>query len=112
MAISAGDFRTGLTLIVDGDPCQVLDFQHVKPGKGAAILRTKMRNLKTGAIQERNFNANTKFEPATISKKAAQYSYMIQLIILWIWKLMKPMNWMQTRLVTINTISSKVQKFH
>ena len=41
MAISAGDFRTGLTLIVDGDPCQVLDFQHVKPGKGAAILRTK-----------------------------------------------------------------------
>lgn len=75
MAISAGDFRTGLTLIVDGDPCQVLDFQHVKPGKGAAILRTKMRNLKTGAIQERNFNANTKFDPANISKKAAQYSY-------------------------------------
>ena len=45
MAISAGDFRTGLTLIVDGDPWQVLDFQHVKPGKGAAILKTKMKNL-------------------------------------------------------------------
>lgn len=75
MAISAGDFRTGLTLIVDGDPCQVMDFQHVKPGKGAAILKTKMRNLKTGAIQERNFNASTKFEPANISRKDAQYSY-------------------------------------
>ena len=62
MAISAGDFRTGLTLIIDGDPCQVLDFQHVKPGKGAAILKTKMRNLKTGAIQEKNFNASTKFD--------------------------------------------------
>ena len=57
MAISAGDFRTGLTLIIDGDPCQVLDFQHVKPGKGAAILKTKMSNLKRGAIQEKNFNA-------------------------------------------------------
>ncbi|MDD7281047.1 elongation factor P [Floccifex sp.] len=75
MAISAGDFKTGLTLIVDGDPCQVLDFQHVKPGKGAAILKTKMRNLKTGSIQEKNFNANTKFDQANISKKAAQYSY-------------------------------------
>ena len=46
MAIAAGDFRTGLTLIVDGDPWVVLDFQHVKPGKGAAILKTKMKNLK------------------------------------------------------------------
>lgn len=75
MAISAGDFRTGLTLIVDGDPWQVLDFQHVKPGKGAAILKTKMKNLKTGNTQERNFNASTKFEQANISKKTAQYSY-------------------------------------
>ena len=75
MAIAAGDFRTGLTLIVDGDPWQVLDFQHVKPGKGAAILKTKMKNLKTGSVQERNFNASTKFEPANISKKSAQYSY-------------------------------------
>ena len=75
MAIEAGDFKTGLTLIIDGDPWQVLDFQHVKPGKGAAILRTKMKNLKTGATQERNFNANVKFDPAVIEKKAAQYSY-------------------------------------
>lgn len=76
MSISAGDFRTGLTVIVDNDPWQVLDFQHVKPGKGAAILKTKMRNLKTGSVQERNFNASTKFEQANISKKTAQFSYM------------------------------------
>ena len=66
MAIAAGDFRTGLTLIVDGDPWVVLDFQHVKPGKGAAILKTKMKNLKTGSTQDRNFNASTKFEAANM----------------------------------------------
>lgn len=75
MAIEAGDFRTGLTVIVDGDPWTVIDFQHVKPGKGAAILKTKMKNLKTGSTQERNFNANTKFEAAVIERKAATYSY-------------------------------------
>lgn len=75
MAIEAGDFRTGLTVMVDGDPWVVLDFQHVKPGKGAAILKTKMKNLKTGSTQERNFNASTKFEAAMIEKKNAQYSY-------------------------------------
>jgi len=77
MAIEAGDFRTGLTLIVDGDPWIVIDFQHVKPGKGAAILKTKMKNLKTGSTQERNFNANVKFEAATIERKSAQYSYKV-----------------------------------
>ena len=75
MAIEAGHFKTGLTVMVDGDPWQVLDFMHVKPGKGAAILKTKMKNLKTGSTQERNFNANTKFEAAIIEKKEAQYSY-------------------------------------
>ncbi|MBR5755258.1 MAG: elongation factor P [Erysipelotrichaceae bacterium] len=75
MAIEAGDFKTGLTLIVDGDPWQVLDFQHVKPGKGAALLRTKMKNLKTGVTQERNFNANVKFEQANIEKKNVTFSY-------------------------------------
>ena len=75
MAIEAGDFKTGLTLMVDGDPWVVIDFQHVKPGKGAAILKTKMKNLKTNSTQERNFNANTKFEQAMIEKKSAQFSY-------------------------------------
>ena len=75
MAIEAGDFKTGLTVMVDDDPWVVLDFMHVKPGKGAAILKTKMKNLKTGSTQERNFNANTKFDAATIEKKKASYSY-------------------------------------
>jgi len=75
MAIEAGDFKTGLTVLVDGDPWVVLDFLHVKPGKGAAILKTKMKNLKTGATQERNFNASTKFDAAEVLKKKASYSY-------------------------------------
>ena len=75
MAIEAGDFRTGLTVMVDGDPWQVIEFMHVKPGKGAAILKTKMKNLKTGSTQERNFNASTKFEAAVIEKKNALFSY-------------------------------------
>ncbi len=75
MAIEAGDFKTGLTVMVDGDPWVVVDFQHVKPGKGAAILKTKMKNLKTGSTQERNFNANTKFDAAVIEKKSVNYSY-------------------------------------
>lgn len=75
MAIEAGDFKTGLTVLVDGDPWVVLDFQHVKPGKGAAILKTKMKNLKTGSTQERNFNASTKFEAAPIEKMSATFSY-------------------------------------
>lgn len=75
MAIEAGDFRTGLTLLIDGDPWVVLDFMHVKPGKGAAILKTKMKNLKTGSTQERNFNASTKFDAAEIVRKTVQYSY-------------------------------------
>ena len=75
MAIEAGDFKTGLTVMVDGDPWVVIEFMHVKPGKGAAILKTKMKNLKTGSTQERNFNASTKFEAATIEKKKATFSY-------------------------------------
>ena len=77
MAIEAGDFKTGLTIIVDGDPWVVLDFQHVKPGKGAAILKTKMKNLKTGSTQERNFNASTKFDAAPIEKRIVNFSYSV-----------------------------------
>ena len=75
MAIEAGDFKTGLTLIIEGNIYQVLDFMHVKPGKGAAILKTKLKNLRNGSILERNFNASTKFDQAIIEKKDLQYSY-------------------------------------
>ena len=73
--ISAGDFRNGVTIEFEGNIYQIIEFQHVKPGKGAAILKTKMKNLKTGNTQERNFNASTKFEQANISKLAAPFSY-------------------------------------
>lgn len=75
MSIEAGDFKTGLTLIIDGKLYVVLDFMHVKPGKGAAILRTKLKDLRTGTVLERNFNTNTKFEQAIIEKKPVQFSY-------------------------------------
>ena len=75
MAIEAGDFRNGLTLMIEGHLYIVLEFMHVKPGKGAAILKTKMKDLRTGNIVERNFNTNTKFEQAEIRKKEVQYSY-------------------------------------
>ena len=75
MAIEAGDFRNGLTLMIEGKLYVVLEFMHVKPGKGAAILKTKMKDLRTGNIVERNFNTNTKFEQATIETKEVQYTY-------------------------------------
>lgn len=75
MTIEAGDFRTGLTLLIDGKLYVVLDFLHVKPGKGAAILRTKLKDLRSGTILEKNFNTNTKFEQALIEKKPVQFSY-------------------------------------
>lgn len=75
MAIEAGDFKNGLTLVIEGKLYVVLEFMHVKPGKGAAILKTKMKDLRSGNIVERNFNTNTKFEQALIETKAVQYSY-------------------------------------
>ena len=73
--ISVNDFRTGLTIEVDGDIWRVLDFQHVKPGKGAAFVRSKLRNLRTGAIQEKTFRAGEKVEKAQIDNRRMQYLY-------------------------------------
>ena len=73
--ISAGDFRKGITFQIDGEPYVVLDFQHVKPGKGAAFVRTKYKNIKTGAIREEAFNPNDKFDNAHIETKKMQYLY-------------------------------------
>ena len=75
MSIGAGDFKTGLTLLIDGNIYQVLDFLHVKPGKGAAILKTKLKNLRTGSILERSFITTTRFETAMIEKKEVDFSY-------------------------------------
>jgi len=73
--ISVNDFRTGLTIMVDGEIWRVLEFQHVKPGKGAAFVRSKLRNLRTGAIQEKTFRAGEKVERAQIDNRTMQYLY-------------------------------------
>ena len=73
--IYAGDFRKGMTFEIDGDPHVVLDFQHVKPGKGAAFVRTKYKNVITGAVVERSFNPTDKYPTAYIERKDMQYLY-------------------------------------
>ena len=73
--ISAGDFRKGVTFEIEGAPHVVLDFQHVKPGKGAAFVRTKYRNILTGATREEAFNPNDKFPKAHIETRQMQYLY-------------------------------------
>ena len=73
--ISAGDFRNGVTFDMDGNVYQIIEFQHVKPGKGAAFVRTKIRNVISGAVVEKTFNPTDKFPTAFIERKDMQYLY-------------------------------------
>ena len=73
--INVNDFKTGVTISYEGNIYQVLDFQHVKPGKGAAIVKAKLKNLRTGAIAEQTFNAGIKIPTAHINKQQMQYLY-------------------------------------
>lgn len=73
--VSAGDFRNGVTFEMDGQVLQIIEFQHVKPGKGAAFVRTKCRNVITGAVIERTFNPTDKFESAVIERRDMEYLY-------------------------------------
>ena len=73
--VVAGDFKNGVTFEMDGNVLQVLEFQHVKPGKGAAFVRTKLRNVITGAVVEKTFNPTDKFEIAYVERKDMQYLY-------------------------------------
>ena len=73
--INASDFRKGITFEINGEPHLVLDFQHVKPGKGAAFVRTKYKNILTGATREEAFNPSDKFPKAHIDTKVMQYLY-------------------------------------
>ena len=73
--ISASDFRNGVTFEMDGKVMQVVEFQHVKPGKGAAFVRTKMKNVITGGVTETSFNPTAKFEQAFVERKDMEYSY-------------------------------------
>ena len=73
--ITAGDFRNGVTFELDGQVVQVVEFQHVKPGKGAAFVRTKYKNIITGSVVEQSFNPTAKFPTAYVERKDMQYSY-------------------------------------
>ncbi|MDY6028987.1 MAG: elongation factor P [Acidaminococcaceae bacterium] len=73
--ISTNEFKTNVTVTIDNDPWQVVEFQHVKPGKGAAFVRAKMRNLATGAVVERTFNAGERLPKARIDRREMQYLY-------------------------------------
>ena len=87
--ISAGDFRNGVTIEYEGDIYVIVEFQHVKPGKGAAFVRTKLKNLKSGGVVEKTFRPTEKVPKAHIERKDMQYLYMMEnYIILW---MLKPM---------------------
>lgn len=73
--ITAGDFRNGVTFDIDGNVFQIIEFQHVKPGKGAAFVRTKIRNVITGGVTERTFNPTEKFPSAFVERKDMEYLY-------------------------------------
>ena len=73
--VIAGSFKNGITFDMDGNVMQVIEFQHVKPGKGAAFVRAKIRNVITGSVVERTFNPTDKFEDARIDRKEMQYLY-------------------------------------
>ena len=73
--ITAGDFRNGVTFEEDGNVCQIVEFQHVKPGKGAAFVRAKVRNVITGGVVEKTYRPTDKFEKAHIERKDMQYLY-------------------------------------
>ena len=73
--VTAGDFRNGITFEKEGKVWQVIDFQHVKPGKGAAFVRTKIRNVITGSVVEKTFNPNDKYPTAFIERRDMEYSY-------------------------------------
>ena len=73
--VIAGDFKNGITFEMDGNVMQVIEFQHVKPGKGAAFVRTKLRNVISGAVVEKTFSPIDKFPPAIVDRRDMQYSY-------------------------------------
>lgn len=73
--ISVNNFKTGLTVEIDGELWRVIDFQHVKPGKGSAFVRSKLKNLRTGAVQEKTFRGGEKINQAQIDRKKMQYLY-------------------------------------
>lgn len=75
MAIDTSDFKNGMHMYLDGDVYTIVEFQHVKPGKGGAFVRTRLRKVRTGSILEKTFRSGERFEPAFVEKKKMQYLY-------------------------------------
>src|ERR687895_1105818 len=75
MSVSTNDLKNGMTLDLDGTLFQIVEFQHVKPGKGGAFVRTKLRNVRTGAVLERTFNAGIRVEQAIVDRQDMQFLY-------------------------------------
>lgn len=75
MAISTADFKNGMCIINNGKMCTIVEFQHVKPGKGGAFVRTKLRDIKTGRVVDYTFNAGTKFDSVRLEQRTMQYLY-------------------------------------
>ena len=73
--VTAGDFKNGITIEYDGKICQIIEFQHVKPGKGAAFVRTKLKNIKSGGVVEKTFRPTEKMPKAMIERKDMTYLY-------------------------------------
>ena len=73
--VTAGDFRNGMTFEEEGNVMQIIEFQHVKPGKGAAFVRTKVRNVITGSVVEKTYNPSAKFPTAYVERKDMEYTY-------------------------------------
>lgn len=92
--IMAGDFRKGITVEIDGNVWSVVDFQHVKPGKGAAFVRTKLKNVMSGKGVDKTFNAGVKVETATVDRRDMQFSYLDGDMFVF----MDTSNWEQTSL--------------
>lgn len=106
--ISAGDFRNGVTFEEDGQVLQVVEFQHVKPGKGAAFVRTKTKNVITGSITEKSYNPSAKFPTAFIERKDMDFSYSDgDFTISWT---PRPSTWSRSMSPTFPTLSSSSKR--
>ena len=92
--ISAGDFRNGITIELDNNVYQIIEFQHVKPGKGAAFVRTKLKNIKSGGVVEKTFRPTEKCPQARSIEKICSICIQTETCItLWMWKPMSRSHW-------------------
>ena len=97
--VTAGDFKNGITIEYEGKICQIIEFQHVKPGKGAAFVRTKLKDIKSGGVVETTFRPTEKFENAHIDRKEMQYYTMMVIYII---------SWMVKHMIRLPSVQKKL----